>query len=111
MRRRGLIWHEPRSTGPDPGMRDVAAHARREMRVFDQLEPETRSAFANSLFGPPVAATVSEVIRRGARNDVKAVLRERGLFPCDVGTEGVVVETVKVLDREESQRLKRTGTG
>lgn len=90
----------------DQAPADAVALARADMRVFDDQPAEVRAAFANSLYGVPVAETIASVIRRGASDEVKRVLRDRGLMPCDVGTEGVVIETIRLLDTRESQRIK-----
>jgi hypothetical protein len=90
----------------DPGNRDRRELARQQMRAFDAQAPQVREAFANSRFGVPLDV-VATVHRRGPNDAVKARLRERGLFPCDVETEGVIVETIAALDDAEAQAIRR----
>lgn len=83
----------------------VRARSRAEMAAFDELPVEARQRIANSAFGVQLADIADTVKRRGASDIVKARLKERGVFPCDVGTEGVILETVAVLEEHERKRI------
>jgi hypothetical protein len=89
----------------DGGNADRRSAAIAQMWEFDGQPPEVRAAFAGSQFGVPLDI-VRDVKRRGANNAVKAALAARGLFPCDVGTEGVIVMTVAEIDRAEGAHLR-----
>jgi hypothetical protein len=89
---------------PDPWKPDP--RAREEMSTYDSLDPQVRAAFANSLYGAAVADTVRSVIHHGASGQVREVLKAKGVMPCDVGTEGVIVETVRLMDEHEKLRIR-----
>jgi hypothetical protein len=72
--------------------------ARRDMAVFDRLEPEARAAFRDACQQFGVRDVVELIETRGAPWAVKEALSRRGLLPYQVGTDGVVAETVRQLD-------------
>ena len=88
----------------DPKKPDPRAVA--EMRAFDELTPEARARIAESAFGAQVSDLVDRTMRRGATTAIRERLQKRELAPCDVGTEGVVLEAVAILEEEERARLK-----
>lgn len=86
---------------PDP-------RARSEMDVFDNLSAEQRDAIRNSRFGVALASTYATIVRGGSPPHVRDALKARGLMPCDVGTEGVLVELVRIEEERESARMGGT---
>lgn len=104
-RRRRGVWARPRPRGDDPANADRASLARSQMAVFDRQSPPVREAFANSLFGVAVDI-VREVEARGPNDAVRAACKARGIYPCDLGTDGVVIETVRAIDAAEARALK-----
>lgn len=87
----------------DPNKPDPRSAA--EMRAFDRLPAEIRAAVAGGKYGVEVSDVVETVVRRGASNPVKERMKARGLAPCDVGTEGVVLEEIALIEERESARL------
>jgi hypothetical protein len=90
---------------PDPDKPDPRAAA--EMSAFDELPPEARRQIANGRFGAAVDELVFKVRRNGASAQVRERLKQRGLMPCDVGTEGCVLLEIAILEEAESDRLRR----
>jgi hypothetical protein len=90
---------------PDPEQADQVGLSRLEMRAFDELPAEARSAIANSKFGVHVAESIRHINRAGVCDTVKRALKEKGLAASDVGAEGVLLEEMKIMEQEESRRL------
>lgn len=90
---------------PDPEQAGQDVASRREMRAFDQLEPSTRAAISQSAFGTAVADTMRDIIKYGPTDGVRKALDARGVFPCDVGVDGVLLEEVNVMEAAERKRL------
>lgn len=103
-----ICFFEPEEKPIDPWKPDP--RAREEMRAYDRQPAEVRAAFRESLYGAAVHDTVERVIRRGPSDAVKAIIREKGLLPCDLGTEGVVIETLRLADELDGRNSPRLET-
>jgi hypothetical protein len=90
---------------PDPEQADQEHAARHEMRAFDALPANARCAIAESKFGVHVAEAVRLINRCGICDDVRRVLKAKGLSGSDVGTEGVLLEQMTLMEKSESARL------
>lgn len=86
---------------------DPEPRARAEMRTFDDLSPEMRLRIANSPFGAQIEVMLEDIVRGGAPPAVRDRLKSRGLYPCDVGNEGVLLELIDILEDTERERLRK----
>lgn len=89
-RRARLEARRPRPFYEDPENEERRRDCARQMKVFDRLSPAARRRIADRTHDTDAVELVRDVEVRGASDQVRHLLRQRGLLPCDVPLDELV---------------------